>query len=123
MRRSFSFKTAVSGGPETGFGAVDVVERERMLGALLLRLERGVAVPFALRDWSSGLGEEDVSCARGGGAMTSLREVAWEAEEEAVSLLLELPLRKTCVAPLVWPVPRRLLSEELIVALSISRRS
>lgn len=99
----------------TGF-VVDVVERERTLGALLLRLERGVAVPlFAFRDWSSGLGEEDVSCARGGGATTSLREFGCEVEEETVSLLLEPPLRKGCVAPLAAPGPRRPLSGGLIV--------
>lgn len=50
--------------------------------------------------------------------MTSLREFAWAVDEGAASLLFE---RKTCVAPLVRPVPRRLLSEGLIVVLAVGR--
>lgn len=94
------------------------VERERVLGALLLRLDRGVAVPFAFRACSSGFGE-DVSCARGGGTMTSLRESAWEVEEEVVSLLLEPPVRKTCDVPLVEPGLRRLLLSEGLIAVPL----
>lgn len=128
---SFSFKRAAVSeeDPITEAAVVDVPERERVLGALLLRLERGVVVvaggTLDLRDCcSSGLGEEDVSCARGGGAMTSLREVAWEVEEEEVaSLLLEPPLRKTCVDPLADPAPRRLLSEGLIVVVLFDKSS
>lgn len=92
--------------------AVDAA-RERVLGALLLRRERGVAMPFGVRDWSSGLGEEERSCARGGGAITSLRE-AVEVAEADWSLLPEEAPRKTCAIPLAVPVPRRPLSRGLI---------
>lgn len=116
MRRSFSFKVLVPP-PPPPLSATDVTG-ERVLGALLLRRDRGAAVLLDRRsDWSSGLGEEGVSCTRGGAAMTSLLRVLLEGVDEEEGSLPGAPgapPRKTCVGPLELPAPRRLLSWGLI---------
>lgn len=93
---------------------------ERVLGALLLRRDMGVAVPLLLplsggplplgvRDGPSGLGEE-LSWALGGAAMTLLVRTADEVDEDedAGRSLRGLPPRKTWVGPLEVPAPPRL---------------